>query len=96
MHRSLALRVLTVFVTTLPTATSAQSVLLRVIRAESSEPLFGALAYLLDEEGQTVRASLTDERGRALFVGVDEATYRGRAEMIGMATAETSLLVVNT
>ena len=94
MHRSLALRVLTVFVTTLPTATSAQSVLLRVIRAESSEPLFGALAYLLDEEGQTVRASLTDERGRALFVGVDEATYRGRAEMIGMATAETSLFVV--
>ena len=94
MHRSLALRVLTVFVTTLPTATSAQSVLLRVIRAESSEPLFGALAYLLDEEGQPVRVSLTDERGRALFVGVDEATYRGRAEMIGMATAETSLFVV--
>ncbi|MCH2461157.1 MAG: hypothetical protein MK239_09000 [Gemmatimonadetes bacterium] len=71
MHRSLALRVLTVFVTTLPTATSAQSVLLRVIWAESSEPLFGALAYLLDEEGQTVRVSLTDERGRALFVRVD-------------------------
>ncbi|MEQ1855200.1 MAG: carboxypeptidase-like regulatory domain-containing protein [Longimicrobiales bacterium] len=72
-----------------PVPVSAQTVLLRVLSADTGQPVFGALAYLIDDQGQPLRTVLTDERGRALFVGVPPARYRVRAEMIGMGTRET-------
>jgi hypothetical protein len=71
-------------------AAAAQTVMVRVVDAESSAPMVGALAYLVDTDGSTVKNALTDERGRALFVGVPAGGYAVRVEMIGMATAETS------
>lgn len=75
----------------LPTAASAQTVLVRVLDAESAAPLVGALAYLVDAEGRTAKSTLTDERGRGLFVGIPSGSYKLRVEMIGMATTETDL-----
>ncbi len=77
-----------------PAAVSAQTVLVRVLSAETSTPVFGALTYLVDPAGETVRSGLTDERGRALFVGIPAGSYHVRAEMIGMATGETGLFDV--
>jgi len=91
MLRSTVVRALALATLLLPSSASAQTVLVRVLGADASQPLFGALAYLVDEAGATVRTALTDERGRALFAGIEAATYRVRAEMIGMATAETEL-----
>ena len=95
MLRSTAVRALAVATLLLPSSASAQTVLVRVLGADASEPLFGALAYLVDEAGETVRTALTDERGRALFAEVEVAIYRVRAEMIGMATTETELFEVS-
>lgn len=71
-----------------PAAASAQTVLVHVF-GDASQPLFGALTHLVDASGGTVKSALSDERGRALFVGIPAGRYRLRAEMIGMATAET-------
>ena len=68
---------------------TGQTVLLRVTGSDTSAPIFGAIAHLIDDTGRIVRSVLTDERGRALFVMVPPARYRVRAEMIGMATRET-------
>lgn len=73
---------------------SAQAVLARVVGGETSTPVFGALAYLLDGEGVMVRNSLTDELGRALFFGIPVGSYTIRVEMIGMATAETAVFQI--
>lgn len=70
-------------------AASAQTVLLRVTSSETSEPIFGAIAHLVDDAGTVVRSVLTDEQGRALFTSTPAARYRVRAEMIGMTTLET-------
>ncbi|MEM7413956.1 MAG: carboxypeptidase-like regulatory domain-containing protein [Gemmatimonadota bacterium] len=78
----------------LPAAASAQTVLVRVINSEGSQPMVGAIAYVVGADGSTVRNGLTDERGRALFVGLPPGEYLLRAEMIGMATAETALFAV--
>lgn len=78
----------------LPSAAAAQTVLVRVINSEGSQPLVGAIAYLVGADGSTVRNGLTDERGRALFVGLAAGDYRLRAEMIGMASAETALFSI--
>jgi len=77
-----------------PASAGAQTVLVRVFSSDTSQPLFGALAYLIDDEGRAIRTVLTDERGRALFVTVPPARYRVRAEMIGMATRDTDAFVV--
>lgn len=79
----------------LPVASSAQTVLVRIIQAETSGPVVGALAYLDDPQGATVKNTLTDERGRALFVGIPEGSYRVRVEMIGMGTTETDLFDIS-
>ncbi|MGE0160281.1 MAG: carboxypeptidase-like regulatory domain-containing protein [Gemmatimonadales bacterium] len=76
----------------LPSA--AQTVLLRVVDDETSAPIFGAVAHLLDEQGAVVRSVLSDEQGRALFVSIPAARYRARAEMIGMATLESDVFDV--
>ena len=80
-----------VFSAVLATKGSAQSVLVRVVEAETSAPVVGALAYLLDSDEQVAARSLTDERGRVLFVGVAAGRYSVRVEMIGRATAETGV-----
>jgi hypothetical protein len=78
----------------LPAPVAAQSVLFRIVDDETSAPVFGAIALLLDEQGEIVRRVLTDEQGRALFVSVPAARYRVRAEMIGMATLESNVFEV--
>lgn len=77
-----------------PAATSAQTVLVRVVNDEGAQPLVGAIAYVVGTDGSTVRNALTDERGRALFVGLPTGEFRLRAEMIGMATAESGLFSI--
>lgn len=79
----------------LPVHAFAQTVLVRVVDAETSGPLVGALTYLDSAEGRTVKNTLTDERGRALFVGIAPGSYRVRVEMIGMGTAQTELFEVS-
>jgi len=78
----------------LPARAAPQSVLLRIVDDETSAPVFGAIAQLLDERGDVVRRVLSDEQGRALFVSVPAARYRVRAEMIGMATLESDVFDV--
>jgi hypothetical protein len=72
----------------LPSASSAQTVVVRV-SGPTAAPVVGALAYLVDPSGATVRNALTDERGRALFVRIPAAAYTVRVEMIGMAIHES-------
>lgn len=86
--RPLLLSILTLAV--VPVASAAQTVLVRVINSDGGAPLVGAIAYLVQADGSTLRNGLTDERGRALFVGLPAGEYRVRGEMIGMATAETA------
>ncbi|HET9949943.1 MAG TPA: carboxypeptidase-like regulatory domain-containing protein, partial [Longimicrobiales bacterium] len=82
-------------VASLPAPGAAQSVLARVVTVEESEPIQGALAYLVDDASdRVVRTSLTDEVGRALFAGVPASTYRLRAEMIGREQAESAPFAV--
>jgi len=77
----------------MPASVSAQSVLVQV--AEDNErPVFGALAYLWHADGTLFRNALTDERGRAMFVGVPAGEYRIQVEMIGLATEETEVFPV--
>lgn len=84
-------RGLAVLVFGLPFQAEAQTVVVRVVERESMQPTFGALAYLVDAGGGTVKNTLTDERGRALFTNVPAGAYRVRVEMIGMSTAESDL-----
>ena len=77
-----------------PSSGDAQTVLARVLDGEDSRPVFGALAYLLDSEGTVLKRALTDQLGRALFVGLQAGAFRVRVEMIGKATVETDLFQV--
>jgi protocatechuate 3,4-dioxygenase beta subunit len=77
-----------------PEESHAQTVLVRVVDGESMAPSVGAIANLETADGTLLRNALTDERGRALFIGVPAGTYRVRAEMIGMATAQTDLFEI--
>ena len=65
----------------LPSASSAQTVVVRV-SGPTAAPVVGALAYLVDPSGATVRNALTDERGRALFVRIPAAAYTVRANLL--------------
>ena len=94
MNRPRALLALAAALAMLPATASAQTILVRVLSGEASMPVFGALTHLVDPSGATVKNGLTDERGRALFIGIPAAAYRVRVEMIGMATSETDLFDV--
>lgn len=72
----------------------AQTILSRVVDAETGAPVFGALAYVVDGDGAVVRNALTDQVGRATFLDVAAGTYRVRVEMIGRATTESDALVL--
>jgi hypothetical protein len=93
MNRSRALYALAAAFSLLPLAVPAQTVVVRV-RGPAATPVFGALAHLVDASGSIVKNALTDERGRALFIGMPAATYRVRVEMIGMSTGESDLFEV--
>lgn len=67
---------------------SAQTVLARVVDDASGQPVVGALVHLRGADGIIGRSALTDELGRALFVGVVGEHWRLSAEMIGRATTE--------
>ncbi|MDX1493200.1 MAG: carboxypeptidase-like regulatory domain-containing protein [Longimicrobiales bacterium] len=95
MTASRSLTGLFALVLALPAAASAQTVLVRIVDAETSAPLVGALTYLDDAQGQMAKNTLTDERGRALFIGIPAGSYRIRVEMIGMGTTETDLFQVS-
>lgn len=69
---------------------SGQTVLVRAVDAETSAPIVGAMVHLTDGARRIAKSTLTDERGRGLFVGLAQGTYRVRVEMIGMETTETS------
>ncbi|MDZ7780898.1 MAG: carboxypeptidase-like regulatory domain-containing protein [Gemmatimonadota bacterium] len=69
-----------------PAAAAAQTVLARVLDAETDAPVSGALSYLLDDGGVTVETTLTDDIGRAMFLDVEPGAYRIRVEMIGRET----------
>ena len=73
---------------------SAQTVLARVLDGESGQPVIGALVHLVAIEGEAQSSTLTDDLGRALFVGVPNGSIHLRAEMIGQATTETALFSV--
>ena len=77
----------------IPTHSNAQTVLARVLDGEDARPVFGALAYLVDSEGTVLKSALTDQLGRALFVGFQAGAFRVRVEMIGKATVETLSLI---
>lgn len=70
---------------------AAQTVLVRVLHAETGQPLVGALVAVESEAALAVGRTLTDEQGRALFFHFGLGMHRARAEMIGMATAQTDL-----
>ena len=74
---------------------TAQTVMVRVFDEEAGRPLVGALAYLKDESGATAKNALTDQLGRALFVGIEAGTYRVDVEMIGMADSGTELFDIS-
>ena len=93
MKRSRALYALAAAFSLLPASVSAQAVVVRVL-GPAATPVFGALTHLVDPAGAIVKNALTDERGRALFIGIPAATYRVRVEMIGMATSESELFEV--
>ena len=82
------------FLLSLPVSLQAQTLLSRVIDAETGAPVSGALTYLVDGAGTTVRNALTDQIGRAMFVNVAEGAYRVRVEMIGRQTTESGEVVV--
>ena len=75
----------------LPTSLAAQSATLVgvVTERDTQAPLPGVHVALLDEGGGTRAAALTDESGRAVLRGEPGATYRLRAERVGMASATT-------
>ena len=66
----------------------AQSILGRVVDAESDSPVVGAVVLLLDGAGDRLDAKLTAEDGSFGFVGPMGRPYRLRAEMIGRRGVE--------
>lgn len=72
----------------------AQSVRGAVRDAETRAPLPGVLLSLLDEEGERVRAVLSDEDGRYAIEVARFGRYRLRAERIGLATTTSEAFMV--
>ena len=65
-----------------------QAALVHVLAEDTSQPQVGAIVRLVGVDSSVSRTALTDERGRALFVGLSAGRYQLTAEMIGMAAAE--------
>ncbi len=89
MHFSRPLFALVAALLVAPAAASAQTILVRVVGDDGGRPMVGAVTSLLNTSGQMVTNTLTDERGRALFIDVPLGTFSVQAEMIGKATART-------
>ena len=73
---------------------SAQSVLVQVLSAETSQPLLGAVAHLISPSGEVVTSRLSNRTGRVLFAGVEGGRYSVRAEMIGHSAAVSEVFGV--
>lgn len=71
-----------------------QAALVHVLAEDTSQPQVGAIVRLVGVESEVSRTTLTDERGRALFVGLPAGRYELTAEMIGMAAAEATAFQV--
>ena len=85
-----ALRIALTAAATLATSpVRAQTVMVQVLGADTSEPLVGAIARLVLPTGEVVASRLTDRNGRALFPELGPGQYTLRAEMIGHATGES-------
>jgi hypothetical protein len=69
-----------------PASIAAQSITGAVIEAGTSAPLPGVLVSLLDDEGERLRAALSDEAGRFSMEVARFGRYRLRAERIGLET----------
>lgn len=80
--------------TALPTYVNAQTVLVRVLDGDTGTPVFGALAYLEGADAAVMKTGLTDELGRALFLGLTPGRVRVRIEMIGKATGYSEFFEV--
>lgn len=74
----------------MPTASVAQTVSIRVVRAEGNRPLPGALITLRTAEGALVVRVLADERGQALVRAPGAGRFVVRADAIGYR-GETSV-----
>lgn len=75
----------------LPNIALGQTVAVQAVTSEGSQPVVGALAYLLDPTGVVVSRALSDENGRILFDRVVEGRYRVKVEMIGLRTDSTEV-----
>ncbi len=75
---------------------AAQAVLVRVVAAESGQPLQGALVTLTTPEAGFVRSVLSDGAGRAAFLALTPGVYGIRSELIGRETHDLSDIVVGT
>lgn len=72
----------------------AQTVSVRVVRAEADAPLPGALVTLRTVDGALVLRALTDERGRLSVRAPSEGSFVVRADAIGYRGASSAPLVL--
>lgn len=84
---ALPLGFLCLAVTLAPAPCESQAVRVRVLAAESREPITTAFVSLTDEEGTPLRHALTNPAGESLFSIHADETYRLRAQMFGRETA---------
>ena len=73
-----------------PPAAAAQVVMGSVLESGSSVPLGGVLVSLLDDAGERVRATLSDDAGRFYFEVGRFGQYSLRAERIGLQTTTSA------
>jgi hypothetical protein len=78
------------FLSWFPSASTAQSLIVRVTAEESGTPLSGVFVSLLDREGQILRSALTDEAGRFVFPVGAPGLFQVKAELIGRETRVSS------
>jgi len=81
---------------TFPTGAWGQLLQGELINGETSRPIEGALVTLLDEAGQEVDGSLTNEQGRFLLRARVAGKFRVRAERIGFRVVTSELLVLSS
>jgi hypothetical protein len=76
-------------------AVHAQAVMGRILEATTSAPVRGALARLIDGEGKSVAATLTDSTGRYMVRAPVLGQYVMRVERIGYSTYRSDAFDVN-
>ncbi len=79
-----------------PVRCASQAVRVRVLAAESREPIATAFVSLTDAEGIPLRQALTDPGGEVLFPIQATETYRLRAQMFGRETAWSPFIQIGS